>query len=293
MDYSIRPRRTMLYVSGANPHHLQQARSLDADSLIFDLEETVHRSKKELAREQIASTLKAGGFRGQEIVVRINRRGTEWYSDDVRFVSKLPVDAVFVPVDHGSDVHAIEQDLDAAGAHDVLLMAAIETPLSVLHAEDIAASSQRLAALVMNSNSLESHIGAFSSPDRIGLLGSFARVILAARAYGRAVIDGAHLNLGEAHSCEFSCRQGRELGFDGKTVVHPIQLPYTNEAYTPKPKDVERARAVVSCMEEADARGEAVAQLDGRVLSPEQVEFALRMLRIAAAIEERKLAFAA
>jgi citrate lyase subunit beta/citryl-CoA lyase len=285
----------MLYVSGASTQHLQKSRGLESDSLIFDLDETVHASKKALAREQIGAVLKAGGFRGQEIVIRVNRTDSEWFADDLEWVAKQPgVDAILFPqAESAATMRHAQDQLDMAGGGKLRIMVMIETPLGVLHAEEIAAASDRLTALILNTNSLEAKIGAFSSPDRIGLLGTFARVILAARAYGRAVIDGAHINLGEAHSCEFSCRQGRELGFDGKTVVHPIQLPYTNEAYTPKPKDVERARAVIDCMREADERQEAVAQLNGRVLSPEQVEFSQRIIAMAEGIEERKLAFAA
>ncbi len=290
---SVRPRRTMLYVSGANVRHLQKACSLPADSLIFDLHEAVTDETKEQARDAIGATLRAGSFRGHEIVVRINPLQSRWFDADVAWLADQCVDAVLLThVESVSQLQEAMSRIDQVTGRELPIMVMIETPMAVLRSEEIAAN-ERVVCLVLETNGLESSLRLFSSSDRIGLQGSLALVVLAARAHGCGVVDGAHLNLGEARSCEFSCRQGREMGFDGKTVVHPVQLTYTNEAYTPKPKDVNRARELVETMAAANARGEAVAMVDGRMISYEQVKRARLTLDLFESIKARDLSFTA
>ena len=292
MSHAIRPRRSMLYVSADNPPHLEKARALHADSLVFDLYESVAPERKAQARDNLVATLRVGGFRGQELVGRVNPLDSLWGAEDLAAVARLELDALLFPgVESGAQLRAAVEQLDQAGGGRLPVMAMIETPLAVLHAEEIAAASERLCCLVMNTATLASALHINGSPDRIGLLASLGLVVLAARAHHRAVVDGAHLDLKEAQTCEFSCRQARELGFDGKTVIHPVQLPYTNDAFTPRPKELDKARAVIQAMKAAQEAGKPYGVLDGRLLQPVELESARGMLALYEAISTREAAF--
>ncbi len=281
MTQRYRPRRTMLYVPAHVPRHIEKARGLPADSVIFDLQESVPASKKAQARTQLVDALKNPDFGYSEKVVRINPLTTELGVADLMEVAKLPIDAVLFPsIESAEDVHNAIAALDSAGGETLSVMVNIETPKGVLHAEEIAASSDRLVAMIMGTTDLANSLKINMTKDRLGLLGSLSMVVLAARAYGRCVVDGPHLDLKNVEACEFACRQARDLGFDGKTVIHPVQLTYTNDAFTPRQEDMERARAVLEALDEAQAQGRSMAVIDDRLIEPSLHEWALRVINI-------------
>lgn len=290
----IRPRRTMLYVSADNERHLDKARVLAADSLIFDLHEAVAADAKAAARGRLAVALERGGFRGQELVVRPNAPDVPWFADDLRAAARLPIDAVlFTGLHTAEGVAAAQSALDDAGGAHLPIMLMIESPRAVLNAAAMAASSDRCACLVVSNANLMVSMRLPETADRVGLLASLSLVVLAARASGIGCVDGAHLDVGDARACEFACRQSRDFGFDGKAVIHPVQLAYTNDAFTPKPKDLEKKRAIVAAMEEAHRRGKPYALKDGKLLQPSVYEAARRCLMMAEAIEQRARQFGA
>lgn len=284
----IRPRRTMLYVSADIGRHLEKAPTLAADSLIFDLHEAVAADAKERARERLAAALRRGGFRGQELVVRPNSPDTPWFVDDLRAVARLPIDAVlFTGLETADAVVVARRALDDAGGAHLPIMLMIESPRAVLNAAAMAAASDRCTGLVVSNANLMVSMRLPETADRVGLLTSLSLVVLAARASGIGCIDGAHLDVGDARACEYACRQSRDFGFDGKAVIHPVQLAYTNDAFTPKPKDLEKKRAIVATMEEARRQGKPYALKDGKLLQPSVYEAARRCLMMAEAIDER------
>lgn len=284
----IRPRRTMLYVSADIERHLEKAPSLAADSLIFDLHEAVAADAKDRARHRLAAALERGGFLGQELVLRVNAPGTPWFADDLRAAAGLPIDAVlFTGLQSAQDVRAAEAALDAAGGGHLPIMLMIESPRAVLEAAAMAAATDRVTCLVVSNANLMVSMRLPETAERVGLLASLSMVVLAARASDIGCIDGAHLDVGDARACEYACRQSRDFGFDGKAVIHPVQLAYTNDAFTPKPKDLEKKRAVVAAMEEAQRQGKPYALKDGKLLQPSVYEAARRCLALAEAIERR------
>jgi citrate lyase beta subunit len=285
MTATSRPRRSMLYVAGDNRRQLEKARTLPADSLILDLQESVVSAHKEAARDNVVAAVQTGGYGPREVVVRVNALDSLWGRDDVAAVAALPVDAVLFPrVQGAADVEAACLALDAAGGIERPLMAMIESPRGVLRAAEIVAASPRVVCLVMGTTDLAGELRVNLTPDRLGLLTALSWVVLAARAHQRAVVDGPHLDLKDPYACELACRQGRDLGFDGKTVIHPAQLPYTNDAFTPKPADVDRARRIVEALEQARDEDRSAVVVDGRVVEPAQAQCAYRLLALDRAI---------
>jgi len=287
-----RPRRTMLYVSADIERHLEKARTLAADSLIFDLHEAVATDAKPAARERLATALRHGGFRGQELVLRTNAPDTPWFADDLGLAARLSIDAVlFTGLESADAVAAAQRALDAAGGARLPIMVMIESPRAVLNAAAMAAASNRVVCLVVSNANLMVSMRLPETADRVGLFASLSLVVLAARANGIGCIDGAHLDVSDARACEYACRQSRDFGFDGKAVIHPVQLAYTNDAFTPKPKDLEKKRAIVAAMEEARRQGKPYALKDGKLLQPSVYEAARRCLTMAEAIEHRARQF--
>ncbi len=284
----IRPRRTMLYVSADIERHLDKARTLAADSLIFDLHEAVAADAKARARQRLAAALECGGFRGQELVVRSNAPDTPWFADDLSAAARLPIHAVLLTgLETADAVVSARRALDDAGGAHLPVMLMIESPRAVLNTAAMAAASDRVACLVVSNANLMVSMRLPETADRVGLLASLSLVVLAARANGIGCVDGAHLDVGDARACEYACRQSRDFGFDGKAVIHPVQLAYTNDAFTPKPKDLEKKRAIVAAMEEARRQGKPYALKDGKLLQPSVYEAARNCLAMAEAIEQR------
>ncbi|RCX26052.1 HpcH/HpaI aldolase/citrate lyase family protein [Thioalbus denitrificans] len=288
----VRPRRTMLYVSGDNPRHLEKSRELPADALVFDLHESTAMEHKARARDNVVAAVAAGNFIGQELVVRPNPLNSERLAEDLDAIAALPIDAVlFSGINTRADMLKAVAMLDAAGGERLPVMIMVESPLAVMHLEEILTATRRLSCVVVSTANLCNGLRINVTPDRTGLLTILSLVVLAARAHNVGVIDGAHVEVNDAKGCEFACRQARDLGFDGKAVIHPVQLPYTNDTFTPKPKEVEKKRAIITAMQDAEAEGRPYAVLDGRLLQPVELEAAQRCIAMFEAIEEREQAF--
>lgn len=286
----LRPRRSVLFVPGANPRAIEKARTLPADGLIFDLEDAVAPPGKDDARASVAAALRAGGYAPRELVLRVNPPDTPWGDADLAVAADLPIDAVLLPkVEKPETVRLAVDQLDALGAPaDLTLWCIIETPLGVLAAASIAAASPRLAALVVGTTDLTADLHASEAIDRWPLLTALGLVLLAGRAYRRTVLDGVHLDLDDAEGFAASCRQGRELGFDGKTLIHPSQIGPANAVFSPTAEEIARARRLIAAYEEASGAGRGAVRIEGRLVEALHVEEAQRTLALAEAIAARE-----
>src|SRR5215469_15144618 len=287
MPAVFRPRRSLLYMPGSNPRVLEKARGLSADGLIIDLEDAVAVEAKEGARAIVAVALSAGGYGPRELVLRVNPLDSPWGHADLAAAATMPIDAVLLPkVESPDRVRLTLSLLDALGAPEGLAVwCMIETPLGILAAREIAAASPRLEALVLGTSDLTKELHAVSTRDRLPLITVLGLVMLAARAYGLAILDGVHLDLNDEESFALACRQGRELGFDGKTLIHPSQIEPANLAYAPSLEEIEYARRVVAAHAEAKAAGNGVVLLDGKLIEGLHVENARRLQALAEEID--------
>jgi citrate lyase subunit beta/citryl-CoA lyase len=282
MNRFYRPRRSMLYVPGCNPRYLHKGRSLRVDSVILDLGEPILVELKETSRRYVVEALLAGGYGRREVVVRVNGFDTPWGREDVRAVAKAGADAILFPgIESADDVREALTLLDAAGGSHLPVMVTIGSPLGVLHAEEIAAASDRIAALVIASGDLLTHLHGRRTPERVAVQYSLSHVLLAGRAHDRAVIDGISTDLKDMQSFEYACRLARDLGFDGKSLVHPFQLPYCNDAFTPKPHDLAAANEVIEALDRAHAEGRGTVVVNGRLVEGHHVQAARRLLALA------------
>ena len=287
MPTVFRPRRSVLYMPGSNPRALERARALPADGLIIDFEDAVAAEAKEGARTIVAAALSAGGYGSRELVLRVNPLDTPWGHADLAAAATMPIDAVLLPkVESADRVRLTLSLLDALGAPERLAVwCMVETPLAVLAAREIAASSPRLAALVLGTSDLTKELHALVTRDRLPLITSLGLVMLAARAFGLAILDGVHLDLSDEEGFALSCRQGRELGFDGKTLIHPKQIPPANLAYAPSPEEIEWSRQVIAAHAEAGTAGKGIVVVDGKLIEGLHVENARRVLALAEEID--------
>jgi citrate lyase subunit beta/citryl-CoA lyase len=292
MPAPIRPRRSVLFMPGSNPRALEKARALPADGLIFDLEDAVAPEAKETARAMVAAALTAGGYAPRELVLRVNPIDTVWGHADLAVAATLPIDAVLLPkVESAERVRLTIGLLDALGAPpELTVWCMIETPLGVLAAADIAGASPRIAALVMGTSDLANDLHARPTRERLPLVTALGLVLLAARAHGRAVLDGVHLDLGDAEGFAAACHQGRELGFDGKTLIHPDQIGPANQIFAPTAEEVARARRIIAGYAEAVAAGQGAVRIEGRLVEALHVEEARRTVALAEAIAARETA---
>lgn len=278
---AYRPRRAMLYVPACVPRFLAKGRTLQVDSLIFDLEESVLVERKLEARQNAVAALREGGYGQREVVVRVNRHDSAWGLDDLAAIAPLRPDAFLFPrIENRADVLAAVAALDRAGGAGIPVMVMLETPLAVLRAEEIAGASDRLVCLVMGTSDLTNELHARITPDRLPLLYSLSHCLLAARAHGLSIVDGVHLDLQDMTSFEYACRLARDLGFDGKSVLHPQQIPYANDAFSPRAESIARARRIIAAFAEANAEGRGVTVVDGRLVETLHVEAARRTLLI-------------
>jgi citrate lyase subunit beta/citryl-CoA lyase len=286
MNSAIRPRRSVLYMPGANARALDKARSLDADVLILDLEDAVAPDAKAQARSQVANALREGGYGRRECVVRINALDTPWGRDDVQAVARAGADAVLLPkVQSAAELGALAQALDAAGAPAGLsLWAMAETPLGFLRLDAIACGHPRLAAIVVGTSDLVKDLHARHTPSRDETLLARSLAVMAARAHGLAVLDGVHLDLHDDAGLAAACRQGRDQGFDGKTLIHPKQIAAANVAFAPTEDELASARKRLDAWRAAQAAGQGVAVVDGALVENLHAEEAERVLALAAAI---------
>ena len=283
-----RPRRSLLYVPGANARAIEKARTLACDGIIFDLEDSVAPGEKEAARARVAAAIAGGGYGRREIVVRVNALESPWGRADLAAIVPEAPDAILLPkVDAPDDLRDAAAHMEALGAApDLRLWAMIETPRGILAADGIARATPRLAGFVMGTNDLAKELHAAHVPGREPLLTSLSLVVLAARAHGLVALDSVYADIRDAAGFEAECRQGAAFGFDGKTLIHPSQIAIANRLFAPAPEAVARARRVLEAWRKAEAEGRGVAMLDGRMIEHLHVEEAERLLALAAAIEE-------
>ena len=283
---TARPRRSVLYMPGSKPRALEKARTLAADSLILDLEDAVPPAEKEAARATIAEALAQGGYGAREIVIRINGLDTEWGEGDLAAAIACKPDAILVPkVESAGMVRDIQARMEAAGADPRTgIWAMMETPLGMLNAAAIAAASPRLVCMVMGTNDLVKELGAAHTPGRLPVITGLGLCMLAARAHGLAILDGVYNAFKDEDGLRAECRQGLEMGFDGKTLIHPAQLAVANEVFAPSPEEIETARRQVAAFAEVEASGQAVAVVDGKIVENLHVETARALIARAEAI---------
>jgi len=281
-----RPRRSVLYMPGANARALEKSRTLPADGLIFDLEDAVAPDAKEKAREQILSAVKQGGYGNREVLIRTNGLNTPWGYDDLVAVAKAGSDAVLLPkVESAEMVRQAEAVLEAHGApSDLRIWCMMETPRGMLHAEEIADASPRLGGLVMGTSDLAKDLQAQHTAMRLPLITALGLCMLAARAARIAILDGVYLDLNDHEGFVDSCRQGAELGFDGKTLIHPKQLEAANEVFGPSEEEVRLSRRIIEAFAAAQAEGKGVVVVDGKLIEKLHVDHAERVVALAEAI---------
>ena len=292
MSQTVRPRRSVLYMPGANTRALEKARTLPADALIFDLEDAVAPEAKEAARTNVVLAAESRAYGKREIVIRCNGLGTPWGEADIEAIAKSGADAILVPkVESAGDVAAIVAQLEGAGApRSMAVWAMMETPLGILRAEEIAASHKRLRLFVMGTNDLVKDMRARHTPMRLPMITALGIGMLAARAHGLTILDGVHNDIQDAEGFRAVCQQGLEMGFDGKTLIHPSQVEPCNEIFAPSPAELEMAGKIVTAFKAAQAEGKGVVTVDGRMIENLHVEQAERALALAAAIKELQAA---
>jgi citrate lyase subunit beta/citryl-CoA lyase len=277
----------MLYVPGCATRFLNKARTLRVDSVILDLGDPILVEAKEESRRNVCEAVLAGGYGRREVVVRVNDLDSPWGRDDVKMVATSGVEAILFPnIESKADVEEALTLLDAAGGSHLPIMVMIESPMAVLHAEEIARASDRIACMVMATSDLLNQLHARRTPDRLPLVHSLSQVLLAARAYDRACVDGISTDLKDMQSFEYACRLARDLGFDGKSLVHPFQLPYCNDAFTPKPYDLAAAHEVIEALEKAHHEGRGTVVVNGRLVEGHHVKASRRLLALADMIEK-------
>lgn len=281
----FRPRRSVLYMPSSNAKALEKAKTLPVDGIILDLEDAVAPDAKIGAREAAFAAVRSGEYGRRELTIRVNGIGTQWHDDDLAAASQAGPDAIVVPkVNSAEEVRALVAAMERAGAPDrTRLWAMIETPVAILDALSIARASERLAVLVMGTNDLVKELYAEHVPGRGPILPSLHTALLAARAAGIAIVDGVYNDVKDTDGFLAECRQGREMGFDGKTLIHPGQVEGANAAFAPSPEAVEDARGLVQAWE--DGAGSGVVTFRGRMVENLHVESARRTLDIHEAIQ--------
>jgi citrate lyase subunit beta/citryl-CoA lyase len=285
---AARPRRSILYMPGSNARALEKGRTLPADGLILDLEDAVAPDAKVTARENVVKALAEDGYGKREILLRINALETPWGQADAAAAARSKTDAILIPkVESAAQVRQVEAIMEQAGAPDSMtLWCMMETPLGILHTEEIARSSKRLAGWVMGMSDLAKDLRAAHTALRMPLITSLGLCLLAARAYGLSIVDGVYLNLEDDEGFATSCVQGKELGFDGKSLIHPKTVAKANEVFAPSAKEVAWARKIIQAHAEATAQGKGVVVVDGKLIENLHVVAARRQVELADAIAE-------
>ncbi len=283
-----RPRRSVLYMPGSNARALEKARTLAADGLILDLEDAVSPDAKDVARAQVVDAVKAGGYGGRELLVRVNGLNTPWFHADVAAAATSGAHAILIPkVESADAVRQVEAIMVAAGApDDMAIWCMMETPRGILKAEEIAASTPRMGGFVMGTSDLAKDLHCAHTALRLPMITSLGLCLLAARAYGLAVLDGVYLDLNDDAGFEASCVQGLELGFDGKTLIHPKTIDTANRVFAPSEKEIAWSQKIIAAHAEAAAEGKGVVVVDGKLVENLHVENAKRIVRLADQIAE-------
>ena len=287
---TVRPRRSLLYMPGSNARALEKAKALPVDGVILDLEDSVAPEAKDAARQQVADTVKAGGFGGREVFIRVNGVDTPWHADDLSAAARAAPDAILVPKISNADTLELigRRLLDMGTDHKTRVWAMIETPLAIFNILSIAAeasdSESRLSGFVMGTNDLAKDTRARLVPGRAPMLPWLTTCIAAARIYGIDILDGVYNDIGHADGFAQECRHGVELGFDGKTLIHPNQIESCNKAFSPSPAEVEQARKIIAAFDLPENKGKGVVSIDGRMVERLHADMARRTVAIAEAI---------
>ncbi len=289
MTITSHPFRSTLYMPGTNLRALEKAKTLPVDALIFDLEDSVTPAKKAMAREQVVAASRqalTGAYGGRQIMIRGNSLRTEWGEADLRAIAAAAPDAILLPkINNANDIHQAQAILEDAGLDDrTSLWAMLETPLSVLHAEEIAAASPRMGGFIVGTSDLVKHIHGLHTETRLPLIASLNVCVLAARAYGLVVLDGVYLDLNDDVGLTAACQQGLELGFDGKTLIHPKQIAAANSVFAPSAAALKLAGRLIAAHAEAEAAGQGVVLVDGKLVENLHVQDAQRIVALAEAI---------
>jgi citrate lyase subunit beta/citryl-CoA lyase len=290
---TIRPRRSVLYMPGSNARALEKAKTLCADGVILDLEDSVAPDAKEAARQQITDAVKTGGFGTREVFIRINGVDTPWHADDLAAAAHAAPDAILVPKISSPEMLEMigRRLLDMGTNHKTRVWAMIETPLAVFNILSIAAeakdSESRLSGLVMGTNDLAKDTRARLVPGRAPMLSWLSTCVAAARIFGIDILDGVYNDIGNTDGFEMECRQGVELGFDGKTLIHPNQIAPCNTAFSPSPEEVALARKMIAAFDLPENNSKGVVSIDGRMVERLHADMARRTVAIAEAIAAR------
>ena len=283
-----RPRRSMLYMPASNARALEKAKTIAADGVIFDLEDAVAPDAKGPARAAAVAAAGSKAYGRREILIRVNSLETGWCRDDVAAAAASGADGVVLPkVNRADDVKTVADWLSVAGAPvDFAIWAMMETPLGILNAREVAQASPRLIGLCVGTADLSKDLHCAHPADRWPMLAAIQSCVLVARAYNLLIFDGVHVDLNDAKGLEAACRQGRALGFDGKTLIHPNQIAIANAVFGPGADEVAQAKRMVAAFDAARAKGQGLAVLDGKIVEVLHVAEAKRLLAQAAMIAD-------
>ena len=290
---TIRPRRSVLYMPGSNARALDKAKTLPVDGVILDLEDSVAPDAKEAARQQVVDAVKAGGFGTREVFIRVNGVDTPWHADDLSAAAHAAPDVILVPKVSSSDTLELigRRMLDMGTNHKTRVWAMIETPLAIFNILPIAAAARdsetRLSGFVMGTNDLAKDTRARLVPGRAPMLAWLSMCVAAARIHGIDILDGVYNDIGNPDGFAKECAQGLELGFDGKTLIHPSQIEPCNKAFSPSPAEVEQARKMIGAFDKPENKGKGVVSIDGRMVERLHADMARRTVAIAEAISAR------
>jgi citrate lyase subunit beta/citryl-CoA lyase len=290
---TIRPRRSVLYMPGSNARAIEKARTLPADGIIIDLEDAVAPDAKVQAREQVAAAVKAGGFGAREVFIRVNGIDTPWHADDMAAAAHAAPDAILVPkINNSEQLEMVGRRLlDMGTNRKTRIWAMIETPIAIINIADIAAAAKdsetRLSGFVLGTNDLAKETSARLVLGRAPMLSWITSCVLAARAYGIAILDGVFNDIGNAEGFIAECEQGRDLGMDGKTLIHPNQIAPCNETFSPSDTEIAQARKFIAAFELPENADKGAIMLDGRMVERMHADIARRTVAVADAIAAR------
>ena len=286
MTNALRPRRSVLYMPGANERALEKAKGIAADALILDLEDAVAPDAKPEARERVCAAVRSGEYGSKELAIRINGLGTQWHDDDIAAAIAAGPHAIVVPkVDSAEQVHTLVGVIEGAGAPaHTMLWAMLETPTAIFNAVDILTASPRLTVAIMGTNDLAKELHAEHVPGRAPLQFGLQQCVMAARFAGKVILDGVFNDIKDEDAFRAEALQARQFGFDGKTLIHPSQVEPANEVFAPSADEIDLSRRTIAAFDEATAQGRGVVTVDGRMIENLHVENARRVLAIADAI---------
>ena len=278
--------RSVLYMPGINQKAMDKALNLDCDAVVLDLEDAVEVSKKEDSRQLVIRQIENNDYGPRVVVVRVNDLGTKWGEQDVAAVANLPIQAILVPkVSEIRDVGRMVDLLNRLGS-ELPIWIMVETPLAIINVNELA-RQPRVTALVMGTSDLVVDLCAEHLEERQNISYALQRSIIAARAFGKKILDGVHLDFRDLDSLRNVCRLGKSMGFDGKTLIHPDQIPVANDAFSPSEAELDKAKRVIDAWRSAQTRGSGVVEVDGTLVESLHVEEAKRLISFFSEISER------